>query len=80
VLALARDPALTPLLARVREGDRAAAEELGHGVRGMGVCVEVRRRAAAETERALGALTEVRPSPARDMLRILATELTHRSR
>jgi octaprenyl-diphosphate synthase len=80
VLALARDPALTPLLARVREGDRAAAEELGHGVRGMGVCVEVRRRAAAETERALGALTEVRPSPARDMLRILATELTNRSR
>jgi octaprenyl-diphosphate synthase len=80
VLALAREPGLGSLLSRAREGDRASAEELGAAVRAMGVCADVRRRAAAETERALAALTEVRPSPARDMLRVLATELTNRSR
>jgi octaprenyl-diphosphate synthase len=80
VLALAEDPGLAPLLARAREGERAAAEDLGDAVLRMGVCAEVRRRAAAETDRALAALTEVRPSPARDMLRILATELTNRAR
>ncbi|HMI87949.1 MAG TPA: polyprenyl synthetase family protein [Polyangiaceae bacterium] len=80
VLALSRDPSLGPLLSRAREGEREAAEQLGSAVLGMGVCAEVRRRAAAETDRALAALTEVRPSPARDMLRILATELTNRSR
>ena len=80
VLALARDPSLASLLSRAREGERQAAEELGDAVLGMGVCADVRRRATAETERALAALSEVRPSPARDMLRILATELTNRSR
>jgi octaprenyl-diphosphate synthase len=80
VLALARDPSLATLLPRARAGERESAERLGTAVRGMGVCADVRRRAAAETERALAALTEVRPSPARDMLRILATELTNRSR
>ena len=80
VLALAKDPGLSPLLARAREGQRAAAEDLGKAVLRLGVCADVRKRAAMETERALAALTEVRPSPARDMLRILATELTNRSR
>lgn len=80
VLALAENPGLMPLLSRTREGDRAAAEELGDSVLRMGVCDEVRRRAKAETDRALGALTEVRPSPARDMLRVLALELTNRTR
>jgi hypothetical protein len=64
----------------VRGGDREAAESLGASVLRMGVCTEVRRRAKLETDRALAALTEVRPSPARDMLRILAIELTQRSR
>jgi octaprenyl-diphosphate synthase len=80
VLALARDPGLSLLLGRARGGEREAAEQLGDAVLAMGVCAEVRRRAVVETERALAALTEVRPSPARDMLRILATELTNRSR
>jgi octaprenyl-diphosphate synthase len=79
VLAIAEAPALMPLLERTRAGDRASADELGHAVRKSGVCAEVRRRASAETERALAALAEVRPSPARDMLRILATELTTRT-
>jgi octaprenyl-diphosphate synthase len=80
VLALAEDPGLSRILVRAREGDRSAAESLGQAVRALGVCDEVRRRAAAETERSLIALAEVRPSPARDMLRILATELTTRTR
>ncbi len=80
VLALGRDPNLSCELARARAGDRAAAEALGETVRAMGVCEEVRRRAARETERALSALAEVRPSPAREMLRVLATELTARTR
>jgi octaprenyl-diphosphate synthase len=80
VLALTRAPDLSMLLTRARAGERAAAEELGAAVRSSGVCEDVRRRAASETERALAALTEVRPSPARDMLRIVALELTSRSR
>jgi octaprenyl-diphosphate synthase len=79
VLALGQAPALMPMLDRARAGDRAAADELGHAVRKMGVCHEVRRRAEAETERALAALSDVRPSAAKDMLRILATELTTRT-
>jgi octaprenyl-diphosphate synthase len=79
VLALAQAPALMPMLERARSGDGSAADELGHAVRKMGVCHEVRRRAAGETERALAALSGVRPSPAKDMLRILATELTTRT-
>jgi octaprenyl-diphosphate synthase len=80
VLALAKDPGLGSLLERARGGERAAAEELGQAVLGLGVCADVRRRATIETERALAALQEVRSSPARDMLRVLATELTTRSR
>jgi octaprenyl-diphosphate synthase len=79
VLALAESPALAPLLERARVGDKRAAHELGELVRAGGACAEVRRRAALETERALLALSAVRPSPARDMLRILATELTART-
>jgi octaprenyl-diphosphate synthase len=79
VLALSQAPSLLPALDRARAGDRSAAEELGDSVRKMGVCQEVRRRAAIETERALSALAQVRPSGARDMLRILATELTART-
>jgi octaprenyl-diphosphate synthase len=78
VLALGQAPSLLPMLERARAGDRAAADELGHAVRKMDVCQEVRRRAEQETERALAALSDVRPSAARDMLRILAIELTTR--
>jgi octaprenyl-diphosphate synthase len=79
VLALSQAPSLMPMLERARGSDRAAADEVGQVVRKMGVCDEVRHRAALETERALAALSEVRPSPARDMLRVLATELTART-
>ena len=79
VLALARDPGLGVRLENARAGDRAASVELGCAVVSMGVCDEVRRRAEKETERALIALSELRPSPAREMLRILSTELTTRT-
>jgi octaprenyl-diphosphate synthase len=78
VLALARDPSLGGLLARAREGAADASIELGGAVLSMGVCDDVRKRAERETERALIALSEVRPSPAREMLRLLAIELTTR--
>jgi octaprenyl-diphosphate synthase len=77
-LALSRDPGLGTLLARAREGERDASIELGRAVVSMNVCDEVRLRAEKETERALAALSEVRPSPAREMLRLLAIELTTR--
>jgi octaprenyl-diphosphate synthase len=79
VLALARDPRLDARLEKAREGDRSASVELGQAVVSMGVCDDVRRRAEKETERALIALSEVRPSPAREMLRVLSTELTTRT-
>jgi octaprenyl-diphosphate synthase len=79
VLALAEAPALVSLLDRARDGDHRAADELARMVRQTGACQEVRRRAAEETERALAALSGVRPSPARDMLRVLAIELTTRT-
>jgi octaprenyl-diphosphate synthase len=79
VLALGQAPGLSSLLDRARAGDRAAADELGQTVRKMGVCQDVRRRAGLETDKALAALSVVRASPARDMLRVLATELTTRT-
>ena len=79
VLALARAPSLGALLEKAREGDRSASIELGQSVVSMGVCDDVRRRAEKETERALAALSEVRASPAREMLRVLSTELTTRT-
>jgi octaprenyl-diphosphate synthase len=79
ILALARDPALSEGLAEARGGSADAAVALGKAVRAMGVCDEVRRRAEAETDRALSALGETRPSPANDLLRALAIELTARA-
>jgi octaprenyl-diphosphate synthase len=78
VLALSRDDTLGVRLLAAQTGDRSAAQDLAEAVRALGVCDEVRRRAGAETDRALSALSEARPSPARDMLRALALELTSR--
>jgi len=79
VLALAQDPSLLARVEGARAGERACGEELAQAVRRLGTCQDVRRRAALETERALSALAEVRASPARDLLRVLATELTART-
>ena len=80
VLALIEEPKLSASVERARKGDRTAAQDLGQAVRKMGVCDEVRRRACVETDRALAALSELRPSPAREMLQVVATELTMRAR
>jgi octaprenyl-diphosphate synthase len=79
ILALAKDPGLGEGLDQARAGDADAALSLGRAVRNMGVCDEVRRRAAAETDRALAALGETRTSPAKELLRALAIELTARA-
>ncbi|HEY3593088.1 MAG TPA: hypothetical protein VGL13_04420, partial [Polyangiaceae bacterium] len=79
ILAVGRDAGLAEGLAAARAGDENAAVALGKAVRNMGVCDEVRQRAATENERALAALGRVRPSPAKDLLRALAVELTARA-
>ena len=56
-----------------RTGSRASGARDGRLRRS-----EAARR--AETDRALAALSELRPSPAREMLRVVATELTMRAR
>lgn len=80
VLALAADPRLSSELGAARGGDEGAAHRLGAAVRALGVCDEVRRRAAKETERAVGSLEALAPSPARELLAAVAVELTTRGR
>ena len=52
------------LVARVREGDEAAARELGVCVRDSGACERVRQLARGETDRALAELAVVPACPA----------------
>jgi octaprenyl-diphosphate synthase len=80
VLALGHRPALLSDVALARGGDGPAAERLGTAVRLSGVCDEVRRRAAEQTALGIAALEELAPSPAREMLAVVANELTTRSR
>ncbi len=78
VLAIARRPALGAELEAARAGDEVAGARLGRAVRELGVCAEVRARAEAETGRALAALGELPPSPARHLLESVALALTSR--
>jgi len=80
VLAIDRDPSLMEQVVLARSGDAVAAERVGRSVRAMGVCQDVRARAAAETGRAVSALCEIPSCPATELLAVLATELAGRSR
>jgi octaprenyl-diphosphate synthase len=79
ILAMAADVSLVEDVSLARSSP-AAAERVGNRVRASGVCGEVRKRAEGETKRALASLAEVPPSPARDLLAAVATELIGRSR
>lgn len=67
------------LVARVREGDAAAARELGVLVRGSGACELVRQLARAETERALSELAIIPRCAAREALADVARGLAARA-
>ncbi|MBX3223951.1 MAG: polyprenyl synthetase family protein [Labilithrix sp.] len=66
------------LVARVREGDEAAARELGRVVRESGACERVRQLARGETDRALAELAIVPRCPAREALADVARGLAAR--
>lgn len=66
------------LVTRVREGDEAAARELGAFVRASGACELVRQRARAETDRALAELAIVPRCPASEALADVARGLAAR--
>ncbi|MCW5833628.1 MAG: polyprenyl synthetase family protein [Labilithrix sp.] len=66
------------LVARVREGDEAAARELGLVVRESGACDRVRELARGETDRALAELAIVPRCPASEALADVARGLAAR--
>ena len=69
---------IAALVKRVREGDDAAARELGTRVRESGACDRVRQLARAETNRALGELAAVPHGPASEALADVARGLAAR--
>jgi octaprenyl-diphosphate synthase len=78
ILTLARMPHLSPELSRVREGDEDAAVRIVSAVHEAGACDEVRTRAREETRLAIASLDAVPPSPARDLLAAVASDLGSR--
>lgn len=79
VLAVARMPELVGPLRRIHAGDREAVPFVSKAVVESGACEEVRRRAVECTQRAVEALTQVNPSPARSVLEHVASELAGRA-
>ena len=69
---------IAALVARVREGDDAAARDLGVRVRESGACDRVRQLARGETNRALGELAAVPAGPASEALADVARALAAR--
>ncbi len=78
VLALKDDEALLPLVQKIHEGDESPVLEVSRRVLESGSCDEVRRRARESTNRALASLDLIPASPAREMLRLVAQEMTKR--
>ena len=81
IRAIAKRPELEEDVKILRHGgedEGAAAERLARAVRSSGACEETRALARAETERAVGALAHLPPSPARELLGAVAGELAAR--
>ncbi len=70
---------LAAAVGRARDGDDDASAELHAAVLASGGVDEARAEAAAHADRAQTALASLPPSPARDLLAALATELTSRA-
>jgi octaprenyl-diphosphate synthase len=79
VLTLERQPELIDSLRRIQAGDLEPLASVGRAVHGSGALDVVRRRATRHTERAIAALCELVPSPARALLELLARELAARA-
>jgi octaprenyl-diphosphate synthase len=77
---LAQKPTLIADVEAVRTGDTRAAARLAEAVRASGVCAGVRALAMGETQRAIDALHVLPPSPARELLAAIASELSARMR
>jgi octaprenyl-diphosphate synthase len=80
ILAVERDPSLAADLLLARELDPLAAARLVMAVHASGAGPEVRALAERETLSAVRALAPLPPSPAREMLQAIASELTARVR
>jgi len=80
ILAVEKDESLYPDLHAAREQDPVAASRLTAAVHRLRTGEVVRELADRETQRAHAALALLPPSPARDMLGAIATELTERAR
>ncbi len=81
VIAVQEQPSLVRLVERIRSGEGAAVvEQLRQLVVDSGACDVVRRRALGETEAAVAALAGIADSPARRLLKAVATKLADRGR
>lgn len=78
VLAIKQDPELEELVARIHRGDESIVEEVSRRVVKSGSCDVVRARALDYTERAVRSLDKLPASPARELLRVVAREMTRR--
>jgi octaprenyl-diphosphate synthase len=78
VLAIEKEPALAELVARIHAGDESVVEHVSARVIASGACEEVRTRAITLTAEAESVLTTLPLSGAREMLSIVARELTGR--
>jgi octaprenyl-diphosphate synthase len=79
VLALQRDEGLLPLVRSIHAGEDLHVAEVSARVLSSGSCDEVRKRAREFTKSALSSLDKVPPSPARELLRLVAQEMTRRA-
>lgn len=78
VLGIERDPGLVGLVSRIHQGDAAPVSEVAARVLASGACDETRRRAHEQTTRAIACLERVPKSASRQLLEIVAGELTRR--
>jgi len=79
VLAVRRRPELEEQVRRIHAGDASPVADVSRTVLESGACDEVRRRARRFTERAVSALTDVAPGPARSLLEEVAFQLSERA-
>ncbi|HSC86819.1 MAG TPA: polyprenyl synthetase family protein, partial [Polyangiaceae bacterium] len=78
VLAIEADPELAPLVRRIHEGEREPVAEVSRRVVQSGACEIVRKRAIEFTERARHLLQTLPASRARQLLDVVALEMTQR--
>ena len=76
--AVQQKPSLVRELDRLRDGDHSATLRIAASVQALDACASVRALARDETRLALTALEALRPSRARELLRVVACELTER--